>query len=376
MKLMLIATEFPPGPGGIGEHAYQLACHLHQKGWQIQVASPQAYVSAPARTQFNQNLPFNMISLPGGKWGKWQRMPYLRNVGAEFKPDLLLGTGGKALWSTALLSRLLDVPWLAVAHGSEFLVPSSWQRQLTSQAARQADRIVAVSHYTAGIAESAGVKKQNLVVIPNGADGRRFKPGLDTKTLRQEWGLNGRQVLLTVGHVSERKAQDIVIQALPTILIEHPDVIYVMAGLPSDQARLASLANQLGVGDHIRFLGVVSDKQLPLVYNLADLFVLVSRAGKQGAVEGYGIVVLEAALCGVPAVVSEAFGLKEAVVNGETGLTVPPEDVEATAVAVKQLLKNDSLRQKLGAAALKRAGEATWAHRASLYDEVCRGLIT
>jgi phosphatidylinositol alpha-1,6-mannosyltransferase len=213
-------------------------------------------------------------------------------------------------------------------------------------------------------------------LVPCGADDRRYRPGLDSEELRERLGIGSRRVLLTVGQLSERKAQDVVIRALPTVLREHPELVYVMVGLPTRVQELDRLAGQLGVREHVLFAGLVPIDDLALFYNLADLFVLVSRRAEDGNVEGYGIVVAEAALCGVPAVVSRGCGLEEAVLEGRTGLLVNPDDPRATATAILRLLADDALRREMGEAAQSHALETgTWARRVAAYDRILRRVI-
>jgi phosphatidylinositol alpha-1,6-mannosyltransferase len=196
---------------------------------------------------------------------------------------------------------------------------------------------------------------------------------LQTGDLREKLGIGTWRVLLTVGQLSERKAQDVVIRALPSVVQTHPDLVYVMVGLPTRVQELGRLAVELGVQEHVRFAGLVRADELPLYYNLADLFVLVSRRARDGNVEGYGIVVAEAALCGVPAVVSRGCGLEETVVEGRTALLVQPDDPSATARAIQRLLFDDPRRQEMGRVARRNALESgTWAKRMVVYDRVLK----
>jgi glycosyltransferase involved in cell wall biosynthesis len=153
-------------------------------------------------------------------------------------------------------------------------------------------------------------------------------------------------------------------------------VKYLIAGLPSRRKELRQLALDLGVDDHVVFLGQVPQEELPYLYNLADVFVLVSRRSS-GQVEGFGIVAVEAALCGTPAIVSRDCGLEEAVVENETAFVVNPDDPEATAEAITQLLADDDLRMRMGRAALHYAVEnSTWDRRTGMYDALLRNLVS
>lgn len=378
-RLLLLSSEFPPGPGGIGTHAYQLARHLTRLGWGVRVLSPQSYVAAETREAFNREQAFDISPLPerdagAGWWAERARL--IHAAVRDHRPSLMVASGHRALWTAAATGPLYRLPWVAIGHGSEFLSPSSVTRFLTRRAVAGATATVAVSEYTAGLIRAAA-RPRRLLVIRNAADGERFRPGAaaTTAALRRRWNLGDARVLLTVGQVGERKAQDVVIRALPRILAARPDTIYVMAGLPRRQPEFEALAAELGVAEQVRFVGLVSDEELPAAYQLADVFVLVSRRAPDGDVEGYGIVVQEAALCGVPAVVSRDCGLTEAIVEGETGLSVPPDDPEATAAAVLALLDDETCRREMGRRAREAARAATWTERSCAYNELLRSLL-
>lgn len=376
-RLLLLSSEFPPGPGGIGTHAFQLARHLTRLGWAVRVLSPQPYVTAAEREAFNRRQSFAVTTLPEREAGALWWADRLRAVVLavqEARPSILLATGHRALWMAAAVHAITRLPWVAIGHGSEFLSQSRVIRAMTHRAMDSAAAVIAVSDYTAGLIRAAAHPRR-LVVIRNAADGERFKAGLDTAELRRRWKVGDGRVLLTVGQVGERKAQDVVIRALPRILAAYPDTIYIMAGLPRERAAFSALAEELGVVNHVRFAGLVADEDLPAAYNLADLFVLVSRRAADGDVEGYGIVVQEAALCGAPAVVSRDCGLTEAIREGETGLSVPPNDPHATAAAILSLLGDERRRREMGRQARDLALAATWSERVADYDRLLRDLL-
>src|SRR5262249_19753286 len=127
------------------------------------------------------------------------------------------------------------------------------------------------------------------------------------------------------------------------------------------------------VEDRVRILGRVDEDRLVAILNTADLFVLTSRRTEAGDVEGYGIAVVEAALCGKPAIVSGDSGLEEAIRDGVTGVRVPAEDPDATASAVTSLLENEARRRSMGESARARAiADQTWASRVEEYDAFLR----
>ena len=375
-RLLLLSSEFPPGPGGIGTHAYQLAHHLSGRGWAVAVAVSQGYAPPAERDAFNRRQPFIVLPLAERADGRLWPVARLWGIAALIRaarPQVVVASGLRSLWLAWALRPLFGLSYVAIGHGTEFHSASA-ARGLTARAIAGAAAVVAVSDYTADLVRQAG-RPRHLVVIPNAADGERFRPGLATDALRAFWAVEGRRVLLTVGRVCERKAQDVVIRALPRVLAVHPDVVYVMAGLPEKQAEYMALAERLGVGHAVRFTGLVAEGDLPALYDLADLFVLVSRQTAAGDVEGYGIVVQEAALCGAPAVVSQGCGLTEAIREGETGVSVPPDDPAATAAALIALLDDDAARRRMGHRARELAASATWAERVADYDQLLRGVL-
>jgi phosphatidylinositol alpha-1,6-mannosyltransferase len=146
------------------------------------------------------------------------------------------------------------------------------------------------------------------------------------------------------------------LQALPGVIQAVPELVYLMAGLPEQGERLQALVENLRIAENVRFAGAVSQAALPGYYNLADLFVMLSRPAG-GEVEGFGIAVVEAALCGVPAIVSSHGGLPETVLPGETGLVVPHGDPQAAAQAILRLLSDEPLRQRMAEQARRHALE-------------------
>jgi phosphatidylinositol alpha-1,6-mannosyltransferase len=292
-----------------------------------------------------------------------------------------VATGAASIWLVAAAPGRRSV---AVVHGSELTAGPAPRRLLTHRALRRMDGIVCVSRHTLEVLARLGAAAGRLTVIPNGADPQRFGP-LDEsertairRRLVPSAGQGGPlpgPVLLTVGHVSRRKAQDVVIRALPEVAARFPGVTYLVAGLPSRRDEYRRLAETLGVEGHVRFLGRVDGGELPRLYAACDLFVLVSRTDR-GDFEGYGIAAVEAALSGRPTVATVGSGLAEAVLDGETGLLVPPEDPPATAAAILRLLDDPALAARLGRRALDRArGEQTWPRRIEEYDRFLREVI-
>jgi phosphatidylinositol alpha-1,6-mannosyltransferase len=225
---------------------------------------------------------------------------------------------------------------------------------------------------------ASGFKPRCNLVIPNGADEDTFGPinGKRVADFRSRLKLEGKILILSVGQVSERKGHDIVIRALPTVLKVIADAHYLVVGLPTLQKGLTKLAQTLGVAERVHFLGLVDLSRLVEAYNACDVYVMTSRHCRDGDFEGYGIAAVEAALCGKPAVVSDNSGLVEAVFPGRTGIVVPENDPEATALALLSLLNDPLLRNRLGQRAREHAlKNQTWAMRVVEYERVLEATV-
>lgn len=359
-KLLIMASEFPPGPGGIGTHAYQLSLHLAKLGWNVEVLSAQEHAAPHQIAAFNAQLPITLHSVQGT--GVRKAVGYLDCL-HKLSPDLMLASGLRPLWYASMQSR---IPYIAMLHGRELRFGGMLQQPITRRALQRAACVVPVSKYTNQQMIKMGITPRRMQVIPNGGDAARFTPA-DCQS--------PRPTLLTVGSVSQRKGQDIVIRALPRILEALPDAVYQIAGAPFGAEELASLAHQAGVWDHVDLLGIVPPEQLVDLYRCCDVFIMTSRHTRDDF-EGYGIAVIEAALCGKPAIVSAGSGLEEAVIDGITGIVVPQDSPDAAAQAVITLLSNSQMKRQMGQAAYQCAiTEQSWDVRAAEYHELLCSLV-
>lgn len=221
--------------------------------------------------------------------------------------------------------------------------------------ARLASQVVAISDAVA--TRFAGLStRRPVVVIPNAVDEAPFADPATGEAFRRTHRLEGRPLIAMVARLSPEKGQEILLNALPRIVAAHPDVAVLFAGAGSSayQAALAAMAEALGVGSRCLWLGRLGS--VAPVLHAADLVVLPSTV-LPGWAEGFGRVLVEAALCGKPAVATRSGGIPEVVRDGETGLLVPPGDAEALAEALSALLTDTDRRRRLGQAAQKHTRE-------------------
>jgi phosphatidylinositol alpha-1,6-mannosyltransferase len=262
-------------------------------------------------------------------------------------------------WLTA---RLIRKPIVIYAHGEEI---TTWRQSGKFKAMRfayrHADGIVANSDFTRDELLKLGVSPDRVTLISPGVDIERFRPALAADHLRSSIGMQPDQKLvLSVGRLSRRKGFDQVIQALPALRKNGIDVHYALIGIGEDFDYLAALAQVQGVADRVHLLGHVSTDDLPLWYNACDVFAMPNRE-INGDTEGFGMVFLEAAACGKPAVAGNTGGTGSAVEDGVTGFRVRGDALSQVVAALDTLLSDDALRHRFGAAGLARATrEFSW----------------
>jgi phosphatidylinositol alpha-1,6-mannosyltransferase len=181
-------------------------------------------------------------------------------------------------------------------------------------------------------------------------------------------------VVLTVGAMKARKGHAVTLEAVARARAAVPGLRWVVAGGGGEGAeRLRERAAALGIADRVHVLGRVSFPELVAWYRRADVFALLP-VDDGGSFEGFGLVYLEAAAAGTPAIGTRGCGAGEAIVDGVTGLLVPPRDPAAAAAALVRLLGDGALRERMGRAARARARELSWAglaeRLAALYREL------
>ncbi len=225
-------------------------------------------------------------------------------------------------------------PMGLILHGVDAWDPiGGWA---TRRALARLDWFLSVSDFTKRrFLAWSGVAAERGLVVPNAVDLAAFTPGPKDPALLARWGLAGRTVLMGLGRLDAReryKGFDEVMEAMPRLLPRHPDLAYLIAGDGSDRPRLEAKARSLGLADRVVFTGYLPEAEKVATYRLADCFLLA------GWGEGFGIVLIEAMACGVPAIASPLDASAEAVGDGRFGLVVDPKDPEALAAAIDTAL--------------------------------------
>jgi phosphatidylinositol alpha-1,6-mannosyltransferase len=250
-------------------------------------------------------------------------------------PELVLSLHPHFSPVAAWLRKWKKIPSVVTAHGVEVwdLPPGR-----TRKALGQVDKILPVSEFTKGrMTKEIGLPGERFQVLPNTYDDTKFFPGTTSGPLKNRLGLTGKKVLYTLGRLepNERyKGFDEVLSILPQLAREIPNLVYLIGGQGGDRERLEAKARTLGVADRVIFAGFVPEDEKANYYRLADLFVM------PGWGEGFGIVYLESAACGVPVLGSTLDASQEVIRAAGIGEAVNPKNAGQLKAAILRMLRN------------------------------------
>ena len=355
VRHLLVTNDFPPKHGGIQSYLWELWRRLPPEDVTV-VTTPYAGDDAWDREQ-----PFRVVRvrervlLPTPQLARTVGS-IARDAGAELivlDPALPLG----------LLGPRLGLPYAVVLHGAEITVPGRLpaSRQALARVLRGATHVIAAGGYPAAeAARAAGTGMPPTTIVPPGVDVERFRPLRPGERVdaRARFDLpTDARLVLGVSRLVPRKGFDVLIEAAARIAPGRPDFAVAIAGDGRDRQRLERLARDRRAP--VRFLGRVADDDLPALYGCADVFSMLCR-NRWGGLEqeGFGIVFVEAAACGIPQVAGDSGGSAEAVADGVTGVVVTrPTDVAAVTVALLGYVDNGPERVAAGEAARARAVE-------------------
>ncbi len=210
-------------------------------------------------------------------------------------------------------------------------------------------KIVVLSNYfREELTGRFGVPAERIATVPGGVDLQRFRPATNKADTRQRLDLpRDPFILLSVRRLAPRMGLDRLVQAMPAILERHPDTLLLIAGKGPERANLERLIGECQVTKNVRLLGFVSDADLPAYYQAADLFVLPTLA-----LEGFGLVTVEALASGLPVIGTNVgatpeilAGLNERlIVRGDSAVELAERIIEFRSAAWSRSLTPDHLR--------------------------------
>ena len=250
------------------------------------------------------------------------------------RPNLIISTHLNLGVVAHYLKKLTGIPYWVVAHGFE-----AWhiQKQSVIDTLVNADRVLAVSHYTRQqLIQNYDIPPERISIFPNTFDSSKFQVAPKPKHLLKKYGLNEKQpVILTVNRLEageDFRPYDQVIQALPLIQASVPNIHYLIVGNGNDRERLQQEIIQNNLEQSVTLAGFIPDEDLSAHYNLCDLYAMPSK------LEGFGIVFLEALASGKPVMASRLDGGRDALCDGKLGALVNPESIEEIAACAVDIL--------------------------------------
>ena len=352
MKHLLVTNDFPPKIGGIQSLLWEWWRRLPPDSFAVLTSPYHGAAAFDAEQPFHIERTREPVLLPH-PWMVSRINEMAHRVGAALivlDPAIPLGLVGPSL----------KLPYDVVLHGAEVTVPGRLPgtKQSLAYVLRGARHIVAAGNYPAREAEHAAGRSLPITVVPPGVDTDRFRPltRKEREAARARFGLPvAAELIVSISRLVPRKGFDTAIRAAARLRASRPDLLLAISGGGRDEERLRRLAAELDAP--VRFLGRVDNSDLPLLYGCADVYTMLCRNRWAGLEqEGFGIVFLEAAACGVPQVAGDSGGAEDAVVDGETGLMVRHgDDPREAAAAIERLLDDPVLRQAMGRAGRLRA---------------------
>ncbi len=277
----------------------------------------------------------------------------VRAVALRYESEVIwFGAAMPLAWMSGLLKRAGAKRIVAITHGHEVwwakLPPF---KQIFAQSTKSIDVLTFLGEFTRSAMAPVVRAPCQMVQIAPGISIEHFSPGAKSQRLIDELKLEGKQILVSVGRLVHRKGQDKLLEALPEILLTHPDIVLLFIGVGPRQKKLDQLVRAHDLSNYVRFVGRVTYDKLPDYFRLGDLFVMPSRSRLAGLeVEGLGIVYLEASACAIPVLAGASGGAPDAVIQGETGVVVAGSRVGEIARAVNELLDHPAQMVEMGKA--------------------------
>ena len=387
--ILIPAYDFKPLLGGVANYGHELAVKFSRCA-RVHVVSRKL----PGMEEFDRNLPYQVTRI---------RTPYsgllsfplfastLRSLIRREPPDAIFcpmwfPDAAACRWAL----KGAPVPYFVAVHGTEVFenltdlkngLKTLLLRRLKGKVFREAARVFPVSNYTRkAVLDEVPGHDEKVITVNNGVNPGIFRRTAVESNVEEKYRLHGGRILLTVTRLYPYKGVDRMLESLPGISRAIPGVQYLVVGEGPDQPRLENLTRRLGLESQVRFLGRRTLSEIVELYNVADLFVMLSRE-EPPDVEGFGLVFLEAAACGLPSVGGRSGGIPDAIDEGRSGWLVDPCNTREIAATIIDLLESPEKLERASEFCLSTAPQRSWERAADrilgeMFDGRPKGMAT
>ncbi len=247
-----------------------------------------------------------------------------------------------------LIKKTGRTPVISIAHGLDLnwnnpLYQFFWPKFFVPVL----DKLIAVGNETIAVGTARNIPEEKFVFIPNGIEIEKFFKPHSTVELEEiiNEKLNGRKVILSTGRLAKHKGLDWFCEKILPSLPD--DIIFLIAGDGEKRSDIEKIIKEKKLQSKAKMLGRVNDQELEVLYNTADIYVK-PNIKVEGTMEGFGIVVIEAASCKLPVVATDLEGLKDAIKDNQNGFLIEPGDAQGFVDKIKQLLDDERFRKEFG----------------------------
>jgi glycosyltransferase involved in cell wall biosynthesis len=372
MKIVQTPVRFYPFIGGVENYVYYLSKELVKLGHDITVICANEPVSK--KQEAIDGIEIKRLSY-FGKIANTNITPQLPFALSKEEFDVIhthVPTPWSADWSN-VISKFKKKPLVVTYHndiigdGIANYIAGFYNSTALKSLLGKADKIIITQPNYMYSSPYLGNYKDKIEVIPNGVDVDKFKP-INIK--KEE---NSIFFLSLLDEFHKYKGLDYLLNALKIVKLEIEDVKLIVGGKGKLLDYYRSMVNEMGLGDNVEFHGFIPDEKIVEYYSKCSVFILPSISSKQ---EGFGIVALEALACETPVISTEIVGVAADVKESNSGIIVPPKDVDKLADAILKILSNKESSFKMGINGRKLVEEKyTWASIAKMAEKVYRELI-
>ena len=347
-KTLLLTENFPPKEGGSGRWFWELYSRLPNDKVLI-VAN-----DTPEGREFDKTheLDIVRIELESTEWGLastkglgfyWETIrKVLKLVKEHGIEEVHCGRVIPEGVIARALKLLAGARYNCFVHGEdvETAATSREHSLLVKNVCKNASMLICNSENTANIVRKLGFDSgSKCEVLHPGVDTSRFEVAAPDTSFRQQMGWSGKRVLLTVGRLQRRKGQDFLIKSMPALLNEFPDLFYAVVGRGECYDELISLVDQHDLHDNVCVYPDMDDEALIKCYQQCDIFILPNRT-IDNDIEGFGMVLVEAQVCGKPVIAGDSGGTRETMNIGKTGHIIDCSSTENLLNGLSPILRN------------------------------------